>query len=198
MPSGWPSGFKERGDFRALGELSRAHDKLVRDCVRVQNRLKSLYRSRGVSVSGMSVYSLEGRANLIDVVFAANNRFLNVGGNVLGRPGDQGLPGAVYDQESGNCLDLVAVYKLGYPSDCGISTVTDPAVKATLLRHGNFDYFHNATAWDANTASRALPASLYRQQKPAFLGAVPWPPIGPDVAGLVNNVPAKRRFDAMP
>ena len=49
-----------------------------------------------------------------------------------------------------------------------------------------------------NTASRALPASLYRQQKPAFLGAVPWPPIGPDVVGLVNDVPAKKRFDALP
>ena len=66
-----PRVFKERGGFRALGELSRTHDKLVRDCVRVQNRLKSLYRSRGVSVSGISVYSLEGRSRCLAKLPAA-------------------------------------------------------------------------------------------------------------------------------
>jgi transposase len=66
-----PRVFKERGEFRALGELSRTHDKLVQDCVRAQNRLKSLYRSRGVSVSGKSVYSLEGRSRCLAKLPAA-------------------------------------------------------------------------------------------------------------------------------
>jgi hypothetical protein len=135
--------------------------------------------------------------NLIDVVFAASNRFMNMVGNVLGRPGDDTLAGAVYDQESGNCLDTVAVYKLGYPSDCGIDTITDPQVKATLLRHGNFDYLGNTTLWDPGISERNLPASMYLSAKPDYFGSTPWPPIGPDVEGLVNDIPAKIRFDGL-
>ncbi|MBI5491053.1 MAG: hypothetical protein HY905_27225 [Deltaproteobacteria bacterium] len=136
--------------------------------------------------------------NLLDVVFAANNRYMNVVGNVLGRPGDDALPGAVYEQTSGNCLDTVAVYKLGYPSDCGIDTITDPQVAATILRHGNFDYVSNDTVWDPAIATHDIPASLYLSGKPAWFGEVAWPPIGPDVAGLVTDVPAKVRYDALP
>jgi hypothetical protein len=136
--------------------------------------------------------------NLTDVVFAATNRFMNMVGNVLGRPGDDALPGAVYDQESGNCLDTVAVYKLGYPSDCGIDTITDPQVKETILRHGNFDYFSNATVWDPAITERSLPPSLFRSGKPDYFGDVPWPPIGPDVTDLVSDIPAKIRFDSLP
>lgn len=32
---------------------------------------------------------------------------------------------------------------------------------------------------------------------PPYFGSVPWPPIGPDVDGLVHDLPAKRRFDAL-
>ena len=135
--------------------------------------------------------------NLLDVVFAANNRYMNVVGNVLGRPGDDALAGAVYEQTSGNCLDTMAVYKLGYPSDCAIDTITDPQVAATILRHGNFDYLGNDAVWDPDIAEHVLPASLYLTGTPSWFGAVPFPPIGPDVAGLVNDIPAKLRYDAM-
>lgn len=53
--------FKEVGSYKVLRELSRAHTMVVQDVVRVQNRLKSLYRSRGVPVSGTAVYRKEGR-----------------------------------------------------------------------------------------------------------------------------------------
>jgi transposase len=53
--------YKDRGTYRELRELSRAHAMIVRDVVRVQNRLKSLFRSRGVQVAGKAVYSARGR-----------------------------------------------------------------------------------------------------------------------------------------
>ena len=49
------------GEYRTLRELGRAHMMIVQDVVRVQNRIKALFRSRGVTVSGKSIYSESGR-----------------------------------------------------------------------------------------------------------------------------------------
>ncbi len=49
--------FKAPQEFTLLWELSRAHITATRDLVRVQARLKSLYRSRGIQTPGASVYS---------------------------------------------------------------------------------------------------------------------------------------------
>lgn len=57
--------FKEIGAFRTLCELGRAHAMVVQDVVRVQNRIKSMYRSRGVAVPGKTVYSKPGREPLL-------------------------------------------------------------------------------------------------------------------------------------
>jgi hypothetical protein len=53
--------FKEAGAFKTLRELGRTHAMVVQDVVRVQNRIKALYRSRGIAVTGKSVYSEAGR-----------------------------------------------------------------------------------------------------------------------------------------
>jgi transposase len=53
--------FKEAGEYKQLRELGRAHSMVVQDVVRVQNRIKAQFRSRGVAVSGKSVYSEKGR-----------------------------------------------------------------------------------------------------------------------------------------
>lgn len=53
--------FKELGPYRKLRELGRVYAMVVRDVVRVQNRIKSFMRSRGVEVAGQAVYSREGR-----------------------------------------------------------------------------------------------------------------------------------------
>ena len=118
-------------------------------------------------------------------------------GNVLGRPGDADLPGAVYVQTAGNCLGTVAVYKVGYPSNCAVDTVSDAEVAATLLRTGNFDYFNQATIWDPEVPEQPLPPSLYLDRAPDSFGSTPWPPIGPDVSGYIHDIPAKVRFDAI-
>ncbi len=53
--------FKAPRQFTALRELSRMHMTVVRDVVRVQSRLKSLYRSRGILVPGSAVYGAAHR-----------------------------------------------------------------------------------------------------------------------------------------
>jgi len=53
--------YKERGAFRALGYRAKAHRFVVSDAVRVMNRIKSVFRSRGLQVSGKAVYSESGR-----------------------------------------------------------------------------------------------------------------------------------------
>jgi hypothetical protein len=49
------------GEYGTLRELGRTHTRVVQDVVRVQNRIKALFRSRGIAVVGKSVYSEKGR-----------------------------------------------------------------------------------------------------------------------------------------
>jgi len=67
----------------------------------------------------------------------------------------------------------------------------DPLVASTLLRWGNYDYATRQNRWNASEipagnavpASQTLPASFYLSAKPGWWGTMPWPAIGPDVAG---------------
>lgn len=55
--------YKGRGKFGRLGHVARAYGFVVRDVVRVKNRLKSVLRSRGVGYgAGRSVYAKRDRA----------------------------------------------------------------------------------------------------------------------------------------
>jgi len=130
----------------------------------------------------------------------------NVVGNVLGFDGwpesgeyeMSGMPG--YTEQP-------VIYRLGYPNmgNNGYSETNppsdadngglDPKVRATLLRHGNYDYDMGATAYDPAIAERALPPSLYLSAKPAWWGALAWPPIGPDVAPMNGRIPAQDCYD---
>jgi transposase len=53
--------FKAPRQYSRLRELARVHSMLVRDVVRVQGRLKVMYRARGIATPGQSVYSPRGR-----------------------------------------------------------------------------------------------------------------------------------------
>lgn len=64
--------FKEVGEYGTLRELARTHSMVVQDVVRVQNRIKALLRSRGVAVSGKSVYSEKGREDCLEKLPAAS------------------------------------------------------------------------------------------------------------------------------
>ncbi|MCA1789594.1 MAG: transposase [Thioalkalivibrio sp.] len=58
--------YKRRGRFTGLAYLAKAYQVLVGDDVRVQNRIKSLLRSRGVQVAGSAVYTASGRTAYLD------------------------------------------------------------------------------------------------------------------------------------
>ena len=53
--------WKGHGAFRQLRELSRVYTKITDDVVRVKNRLKAMYRSRGIATTGLSVFGERGR-----------------------------------------------------------------------------------------------------------------------------------------
>jgi transposase len=54
--------FKAPRQFALLRELARTHTMIARDVVRVQSRIKSIYRSRGVTTSGRTAYGQRTRA----------------------------------------------------------------------------------------------------------------------------------------
>jgi len=134
--------------------------------------------------------------------------FHNIVGNVLGdaswAPADYEHG---YSDSSSSCI-----YILGFPGmdSFSMSAFTsvpwanwtkstsspDADVAGTLLRHGNYDYFNHSVVWDAGISSHALPDSLVYAAKPAFFGSLQWPPIGPDVSGLVRDIPARARWNA--
>ena len=118
-------------------------------------------------------------------------------GNVQGVSG--GMSGWVYDN-SGTGSDPTdpfggppSIWKLGYQAGEWEQSA-DPKVLSTILRGGNFDYLTNSVHWE-NIASQTIPKSLYLSGKPSFFGGAPWPPIGLDVSGYVNTIPARACYD---
>ena len=55
--------YKGEQQQQQLKELCRAYDNLVEDTTRVQNRLKALYRGRGIDCAGHALYRAEQRAD---------------------------------------------------------------------------------------------------------------------------------------
>lgn len=53
--------FKDSGRLTSLRQMVKVHATIVRDTTRVKNRIKALYRSRGVNVTSKAVYSKKGR-----------------------------------------------------------------------------------------------------------------------------------------
>jgi transposase len=58
--------FKAPNRYGLLRELARSYTALTRDVTRTQCRLKALYRSRGVSTPGKSVYNPKGREQWVE------------------------------------------------------------------------------------------------------------------------------------
>ena len=158
------------------------------DIIHGSSSHNTIFRSQS---KGWQSETITTRNNAIEI--AAKNYYMNVLGCVLGTPGKSNryevLPGQPYD----DWTDYV-IWAMGVGSG-----VDDPNVANTLLRHGNFDYVTNSVIWDPTIPNHDLPDSLYLSQVPGWwCQETPWPPIGPDVADLVNDIPAKRRFEGLP
>ena len=143
------------------------------------------------------------------------SNYYNIVGNVLGTTGFSDA----YETEQINYSNN-PVYAFGFPnignhSYSGtfgpttppnysrlLNKLTDPDnqkldrnVKATILRHGNFDYVNNSTVWDSSISDHTIPDSLYLAARPDWWpNAMPWPPIGPDRTPMVGQIPAQCRF----
>lgn len=66
--------YKQVGPFAALRQQAKTHAAVVQDTVRVQNRIKALYRSRGIPVEGKALYSDSRRADWLAKVAAEQSR----------------------------------------------------------------------------------------------------------------------------
>jgi hypothetical protein len=152
-------------------------------------------------INGLSnTYTEERR--LVDL--CRGSYYHNAVGNVIG---DISYSLNIYDTGYAGHAQSVA-YLLGWPDmgSVGLTpptpwstypgTYPDPRVGSTMIRHGNYDYYHRTVIWDSNIPSRTIPDSLFYTSKPDFFGTLQWPPIGPDVIGMVNTIPAKSRWDA--
>jgi hypothetical protein len=119
---------------------------------------------------------------------------MNVLGNVLGT---SGLPGLIYESSipDWTLCGKPSIFRLGDGAIPATSCTFDSGVKATILRHGNFDYVNNNVVWDLTIANHTLPLSLYLTQKPAFFGTQAWPYVDPAATPMVGVLPAKLRFD---
>jgi len=76
-----------------------------------------------------------------------------------------------------------------------LGTRWDPNVKATLIRHGNYDYFNQAIVWDPAISDHVIPDSLYLSGKPSYFGDLTWPPVdsaNPNTDPTI--IPAAYRF----
>src|SRR5581483_10023420 len=92
---------------------------------------------------------------------------------------------------------------------------SDPLVKGTMLRWGNYDTVNGSVRFVAAEvpsglsqfsnpvpSTQTLPPSLYLSSKPSFFGSTPWPAIGPDVTsgtetgGHAFRIPARRCYDS--
>lgn len=124
------------------------------------------------------------------VALAKKNTYYNIVGCILGTPGKSNVYEVVAGQAWNNA-DRV-IWLLGVTCE-----VEGPEVLHTLYRHGNFDYVTNSVKWDSTVSDHTLPASLYLMERPFFFEKVPWPPIGPDVEGYYNKIPAERWLDQL-
>ena len=132
------------------------------------------------------------------IMLASYCRSNNIIGNVLGTAGYHTTYEASPQVGTAGCW--TSIYELGFGTvQCsGNGPANDKLVASTLLRWGNYDTVTAGVKWVAAEVPTAgvpfingnpvpsthtLPNSFYLSSKPTFWGSMPWPPIGPDVAG---------------
>jgi hypothetical protein len=117
-------------------------------------------------------------------------------GNVLGNPSlhTNWNDAVVFrpDCSWGSSRTQPVVYGLGCLSQTG---VYDPAVRETMILHGNYDFKTQGVAfWDGG-ADHLLKQSMYYESKPPFFQTCAWPAFGPDLSPVARQLPARSRFE---
>jgi hypothetical protein len=170
---------------------------------------------------GSSSHGTLLRNSIDDMVLLKHfSNYYSVVGNILGARAAIPPQVRVYDTEVSNywSSNQFPVYELGYPNIGnpshngkflgpttppnyqGLSNTLDGTqqldrnVRATLIRHGNYDYANKAVIWDPNISDRVIPDSLLYSSKPSWWDNSPWPPIGSDKNPMVGTIPAQNRM----
>jgi len=139
--------------------------------------------------------------NCIAVDVSALSTYANIVGNVLGTATNimlsQSPAPTPFFLLATNAQDSMfsGIYSFGYFAADWITNNYSFNPLSTAIINGNYDFYHLSTAWVSN-AVLSLPPSLYLDTQPSWWtnwGATPWPPIGPDVAGLAQPLPAQLR-----
>jgi len=170
--------------------------------------LATLFRNQ---LMGTEPNKTQGNTEVINIW--GYNRFVNIVGNVLGTSRYH----TVYEDSmtpSGTTGNPErSIYLLGYAGvleQIYTGLAYDPLVVSGLLRWGNYDYATNQTRWNpaeipagvvVPTTQTLLP-SLFLSSRPSWWGTMPWPAIGPDVAGgqdpagYAYKIPAQVCYDS--
>jgi hypothetical protein len=163
------------------------------DSIHGSSWMNTVFRSR---YSGRDNSKTE-QTNAVHVY--STNRYHNAVGNVLGTSGyhtHYETVATTTTSDGGSTGDL-SIFSLGFSGNqSGHTFPDDPRVATSLMRWGNWDTVNNAIRWVAGenaggsaiypglaSPTQTMPASFYLNSEPAWWGAVPWPPIGPDVVG---------------
>lgn len=152
----------------------------------------------GTHLEGLTMHQI-----CIDLTHWQN--YFNIIGNVLGSPGWSAAGGLFTTEANNYSYFTPVIYRFGYPglgnnnySNSSVNPVTgawndlDLGVKTTVLTNYNYNYFNNAVP-DGVTN---LPPSLFytNGSPPWWPASVSFPPIGPDLAIMTNQIPAQLRF----
>ncbi len=141
-----------------------------------------------------------GRTGQITAVeLDTHNLSHTVIGNILGYSGVGSGLTAIYSEEypTASNYNAVKMWMLGYTGS-GASGTGSTDTATSLLRHGNYDYVTNSVNWDSGIADHTIPNSLYLSGQPSWWTAgKAWPPIGPDLATMVTDIPAKDRYNGV-
>lgn len=140
--------------------------------------------------TGTGVPGFPPSTGYIAIDVSVLNSYYSFVGNVLGITGKH---------TNWSNATLRPAAQIPYPS-YNTPVVYDYAasVSGTSLNHGNYDYKTNGVAFWEGGPDHALKNSLYYSFAPAWwCSQTPWPPMGPDLAAIHNDIPAKRRFDGL-
>jgi len=126
----------------------------------------------------------------------------NLIGNVAGSADATTAAGSLYNSGPAACTSCEVApanrnysgtfyaFDFGYNNGSDTNGGSVPAAwvgvsYSTAVLHGNYDTASKSVIWNSGI-TQSLPASFYRNSKPAWFGSIAWPAIGPEVSGGID------------
>ncbi len=197
-PTAWMGAGIEPHIVHAYGSLmeSNVTSMIATDNIWGSGSHDVIFRNRLTGYQDSTAYN-----NRIALIINAQHKYQTIIGNVLGTSGIS--TSYEFSNNTANFGSDRGIYGLGFWSQSWVPngpSGPDTTTLSTMIRWGNYDFVNNATRWNTSeiptglSLSTSLPASLYLSSKPSWWNNSPWPPIGPDVIRLNNDIPAQTCF----